>query len=193
MILEQPWREGPKCTFLPETARRDQFAPFRIQHSARGLDCKIGKNLGGELRFAKNWKLASSSSRRCSARSRVFRIFAQLEEESCRTQNTKHVRKRSRINPEVESKRTARYGERKVWQFWISGGKGCRPKFFQSRPNWTPRTRRNHQDTSRIKAQKPNCAEIRSSPRIYRGSPLEKTRPARQKLLGKKTFQKREN
>ena len=48
------------------------------------------------------------------AESRLFVIFAQLEEESCKTQKTKLVRKGSRINPEVESRRTAQYGERKL-------------------------------------------------------------------------------
>ena len=97
--------------------RRDQFAPYRIQHSTRGPDCKNLRNAGGKLQFLKTWKSASSFSRRCSTESRFFRIFAQLEEESCRTQNTKHVRRRSRINPAVELKRTAQYGEKKVWQF----------------------------------------------------------------------------
>ena len=62
----------------------------------------------------------------------------------------------------------------------VKQSSGYRLKFFQSRPNWTPPAQRNHQDTSRIKAQKPNRAEIRSSPRIKRESPLEKTEPARQ-------------
>ena len=71
---------------------------------------------------------------------------------------------------------------------------GCRLKFTQSRPNWAPPARRNHEDTSRIKAQKPIRAGIKNSPRIKRRKPTEEEqRPARQKLLGKKTFQKRKN
>ena len=57
---------------------------------------------------------------------------------------------------------------------------GCRLKFVQSRPNWAPPARRNHEDTSRIKAQKPIRAEIKNNPRIKQGSPLEnEARPGR--------------
>ena len=43
-----------------------------------------------------------------------FVISAQFGDESRETQKTKVVRKRSKINPEVESRRTDHYGARKV-------------------------------------------------------------------------------
>ena len=149
---------------------------------------------GGQIANRENLEICIFFLALFSAEPRIFAKLTRFKAEFRRTQNTKHVRKRSRINPEVESKRTAQYGEKKLEQKARRSGETeqrMQAKFFQSRPNWTPPARGNHHDTSRIKAQKPNRAEIRSSPRIERGSPLRKNRarPGRKFIPGKKTFQ----
>ena len=97
--------EGLNCTTLLKTVRR-------------GAICKTRK-VQGESAIRENldfWIFLLRAAALFSADSRIFMISTQFKEESCKSQKTKLVRKRSRINPGVESRETAQYGERKLEQ-----------------------------------------------------------------------------
>ena len=90
---------------------RDQTAPFRLKTARRGRLQKIQK-FQSEIAIRKNlgfWNpnpVPPCSVSRKQKNSRVFAISTQFEAESRQAQNTKVVRKRSKINSEVESRRT---------------------------------------------------------------------------------------
>ena len=97
---------------------RDQTAPALKDHNSQRANWKTQK-LEGQTATWENLGFWTKPSR---ARPALFEgfaeflfsaILAQFEDESCETQKTKFIRKRSKINAEVKVQQTAQQRERK--------------------------------------------------------------------------------
>ena len=126
-----------------QSKERDQTAPYCFNTARRGQIAKI-KKVEGETTTRENlsfWTYLSALALLCSrvsAKSQVFVISAQFEEESRGAQKTKVLCKRSKINPEVESRWTDQQRARKFKEKQVAVQKvpavaefGFRPWFLQ--------------------------------------------------------------
>ena len=151
MMLKEAANAGTEIPFsavqrtegLICTARRDQFAPYRIS-TARGVYLQTFKSFRAESRFLKNWVSATliRAADTLFSGPRVFAISTTFQAESRQDQNMKVVHLRSRNKAQVESRRTIQCRMRKarrrrlgLWFFRQKQGMDSSPNIFDSGTN----------------------------------------------------------